>query len=98
MSTQGCGAYVKNPTMKLTIDNLMKLVLSSHCENIAAAEARKLPPTGPTSQSVQVSYQENSIGMAPSGTSGTSDVSGSRNGFLSDVVRNHNHFAHLSEN
>ena len=55
MSTQGCGAHVKNPMMKLTIDNLMKLVLFSHHENIAAAEARKLPPTGPTSQSAQVS-------------------------------------------
>jgi len=55
MSTQGRGACVKNPTMKLTIDNLVKPVLSSHRENIAAAEARKLPPTGPTSQSAQVS-------------------------------------------
>ena len=55
MSTQGSGARVKNPTTKLTIDNLVKLVLSSHRENITAAEARKLPPTGPTSQSAQVS-------------------------------------------
>ena len=55
MLTQGRGARVKNPTTKLTIDNLVKPVLSSHHENIAAAEARKLPPTGPTSQSAQVS-------------------------------------------
>ena len=46
MLTQGRGARVKNPTTKLTIDNLVKPVLSSHRENIAAAEARKLPPTG----------------------------------------------------
>ena len=55
MSTQGRGARVKSPTTKLTIDNLIKPVLSSHCENITAAEAHKLPPTGPTSQSAQVS-------------------------------------------
>ena len=55
MLTRGRGAPVKNPMMKLTIDNLVKPVLSSHCENIAAAEACKLPPTGPTSQSAQVS-------------------------------------------
>ena len=55
MSTQGHGAHVKNPMTKLTIDNLVKPVLSSHCENISAAEACKLLPTGPTSQSAQVS-------------------------------------------
>ena len=45
MLTQGRGARVKNPTTKLTLDNLVKPVLSSHRENIAGAEARKLPPT-----------------------------------------------------
>ena len=58
MSTQGHNTCVKNPTLKLTIDNLIKLILSSHHEDIAAAKACKLPPTGtvpPTFQSVQVS-------------------------------------------
>ena len=44
MLTQGHGVHVKHPMSKLTIDNLVKLVLSSHCENIAAAEAHRLPP------------------------------------------------------
>ena len=58
MLTQGHGAHVKHPMLKLTIDNLVKPVLSSPHKNIAAAEAHKLPPTGtvpPTFQSVQVS-------------------------------------------
>ena len=51
MLTQGRGARVKNPTTKLTLDNLVKPVLSSHRENIAGAEACKLPPTSaPTAQ------------------------------------------------
>ena len=73
MSTQGRGARVKNPTTKLTVDNLVKPVLSSHRENIAAAEARKLPPTVPTSQSAQVSGTLSStITAAPPSTPGPS--------------------------
>ena len=73
MSTQGRGARVKNPTTKLTIDNLVKPVLSSHHENIAAAKARKLPPTVPTSQSAQVSGTLSStITAAPPSTPGPS--------------------------
>ena len=73
MSTQGHGACVKNPTTKLTINNLVKPVLSSHHENIAAAEAHKLPPTVPTSQSAQVSGTSSSITAAvPPSTPGPS--------------------------
>lgn len=73
MSTRGRGARVKNPTTKLTIDNLVKPVLSSHRENIAAAEARKLPPTGPTSQSAQVSgTSSTTTAAAPPSTPGPS--------------------------
>ena len=73
MSTRGHGARVKNPMTKLTIDNLVKPVLSSHCENIAAAEARKLPPTGPTSQSAQVSSTSSTTtAAAPPSTPGPS--------------------------
>ena len=73
MSTQGRGARVKNPTTKLTVDNLVKLVLSSHRENIAAAEARKLPPTGPTSQSAQVfGTSSSTTAAAPPSTLGPS--------------------------
>ena len=57
MLTQGRGAHVKNHMTKLTINNLVKPVLSSHCENIAAAEVCKLPTaTAPhISQSAQTS-------------------------------------------
>ncbi|KAF8803957.1 hypothetical protein BYT27DRAFT_7259938 [Phlegmacium glaucopus] len=48
-SQGGCGAHVKIPMTKLTTDNIVKPILSSHCENIAAAEACKLPPTPLTS-------------------------------------------------
>ena len=73
MSTQGRGARVKNPTTKLTVDNLVKPVLSSHRENIAAAEARKLPPTGPTSQSAQVfGTSSSTTAAAPPSTLGPS--------------------------
>jgi hypothetical protein len=73
MSTQGRGARVKNPTTKLTIDNLVKPVLSSHRENITAAKARKLLPTVSTSQSAQVSGTLSStITAAPPSTPGPS--------------------------
>jgi hypothetical protein len=42
-------------------------------------------------------HQEISIRLAPCGTSGMSDVSGARNGLLSDTARNYNPFTHRSE-
>jgi len=73
MSTQGRGARVKNPTTKLTINNLEKPVLSSHRENIATAEARKLLPTSPTSQPAQVSrISSSTTPAAPPSTTGPS--------------------------
>jgi hypothetical protein len=76
MSTQGRGVRVKNPTTKLTTDNLVKPLLSSHRENIAAAEARKhteLETAPPTSQSAQVSGTSSStITAAPPLTTGPS--------------------------
>ena len=72
-SQDGRGARVKNPTTKLTTDNLVKPVLSSHRENIAAAEARKLAPTVP-STSHPAGTSSSSTTTAPPPTLSTVDV------------------------
>ena len=73
----GHSAHVKIPQQnltKLTIDNLVKLVLSSHHGNIATVEACKLLPTAPpTFQFAQTSSTLSSIITAvPPSTTGSS--------------------------
>ena len=72
-SQDGRGARVKNPTTKLTTDNLVKPVLSSHRENIAAPEARKLAPAV-SSTSHPASTSSSSTTTAPPPTPSTVDV------------------------